>query len=411
MVCNGRMRIQLTAATLLAALVAAAPAAAAPAAAGRSPRLPDCATAGTSIAASSTARVYALRGAFFACRYGVRRRVRLGSDGECQGDFRATKPRLAGRYVGWVQTTCNLDASDDSVQIADLIRGRVVWSSVAATGDTATSNREVTTYVRDFEMGADGTAVFVGVFDAGGETTRVDSPLDQVQLRALDRSSGDGSEIVDEGQEIVPGSVAATRFGFYYRKGETAIFRDLDLSATEREAADGAARQRRCTPRRSRTVTASAVARVFELPNNELYACLYSRPRSVFVGTTDDCDEDSIGRDHVLAGRFVAWVRQECRVTVDAETVHVDDLKTGERVHATQADGVLVRRLVVNTKGSVAWIAAAGDQLQVWRADRVTGLNGELVDQGVDVDPDSLALAGGTFYWRKGASAQSATLR
>ena len=71
-----------------------------------------------------------------------------------------------------------------------------------------------------------------------------------MQLRALSRNSGDGSEIVDEGQEIVPGSVALTRFGFYYRKGEAAIFRDLDLSATEREAADGAARQRRCAPRR-----------------------------------------------------------------------------------------------------------------------------------------------------------------
>jgi hypothetical protein len=421
------MRIRLTTAmALLVALVAAAPADA-----GRTPRLPDCATSGQSLAASSTARVYALRGSVFACRYGIRRRVRLGSDGECQGDFRASKPRLAGRYAGWVSTSCNLDASDDSVQIADLIRGRVVWSSVAATGDTATSNRDVTTFVRDFQMGADGTAVFLGVFDAGGDTLRVDSPLDLVQLRALSRDSGDGSEVVDEGQEIVPGSVALTRFGFFYRKGATSIFRDLDLSATEREAADGAARQRRCAPRRSRTVAATAGARVFELANNEMYACRYNRPRRVFVGTTDDCSDDSIGRDHVLAGRYVAYVSQECRVTTDDETVLVYDLNTGRRLHAGAAatgestqpafrQGALVRGMVMNSKGSVAWIGVYdGDgqpdtvaaELQVWRADRVTGLNGELIDQGADIDPGSLALAGDTVYWRDGPTAQSATLR
>src|SRR5918995_1540253 len=86
--------------------------------------------------------------ALFACRYGAARRVRLGSDGECQGTSRASKPRLAGRYVGWVSTSCNLDASEEQARVFDLRAGRLKAASAAATGDFNTAERDVTTFIR-----------------------------------------------------------------------------------------------------------------------------------------------------------------------------------------------------------------------------------------------------------------------
>jgi hypothetical protein len=399
-----RLRLPLTV-FILGALALPHPATAA--------RVPSCATAGQTIAASTTARVYALRGATFACRYGATKRIRLGSDGECQGDFKPSKTRLAGRYVGWVSTSCNLDASDDTATVADLVTARVKWTSVAATGDTATSSRDVTTFIRDFELAPNGSVAFVGVFDAGGDTLRVDSPLDVVQLRFLKRDSSEGSEVVDEGQEIVAGSLALVGGGFYYRKSGQPIFVPRPTSGSTPRAADGAAQQRACAARGSRTLAANGTSRVYVLPNEDVFACRYAKGRRVLLGTVDDCIAGNVASRFRLAGRYVGYVSRECATTDDTDTVVVKELNGARTVHAAPATGSaatslpgasVVSELVMTAHGTAAWIGVR-DQPEVWVTSSGAGGGESRVDTGADIDRRSLALSGAGFYYRKGATA------
>jgi hypothetical protein len=264
--------------------------------------------------------------------------------------------------------------------------------------------------------------VFLGVFDAGGQTLRVDSPLDVVQLRVLSAAT---NEVADEGQQLGPRSVGLASGGFYYRKAGMAVFRPLATSGAAGRATDGAAQQRRCAPRRSKTLAATSTARVYSLPNNEIFACRYRNNRPVFLGTSDDCLDDHQARLFRLAGKYVAHVETECRVTAEEETVVVKDLTNGDRVHAAAAaqgvqtnpnrqPNVVVRDLVLNAKGEAAWIGlydadgeqtvdSADDDVQVYRMNSFR-FGGELVDDGQDIGLDSLALAGAGFYYRKGAS-------
>ena len=108
------------------------------------------------------------------------------------------------------------------MHLADLTTGRQKWSAPAAVGDPKV-DADVTTFVTGFAITPKGSAVWIGVFSAGGETNEVDSPLDQVEVRKLEAGSPKDGTQVDQGQDVKPGSLALDRHVFYYAKGTTAL--------------------------------------------------------------------------------------------------------------------------------------------------------------------------------------------
>ncbi len=175
-----------------------------------------------------------------------------------------------------------------------------------------------------------------------------------------------------------------------------------------------------CYPAHSRTLLATAQARVFETRTivehaHVTYGCLLHRRRPVRFYLPDF----PLGFGPiVLAGPYVAYGDySDCAASFcDPNSVVVQDLRTG---HVSFVDGSIriadVKDLVLEPSGSLAWISSAYDEsgsplpgLQVAAVEH--GGAPVILDSGSDIVPGSLALAGSTLYWTKGTTPQSAAL-
>jgi hypothetical protein len=189
----------------------------------------------------------------------------------------------------------------------------------------------------------------------------------------------------------------------------------------------------RCALKGSKALLANKDARVYQRSSDNLvFACLYKKNRRAKLGSATSCDTGSGAADYRLAGNYVAWVRSECGLDDTLSYIAVTDMTTGKVVQAAQAatpagsDGTgpnsAISDLVVNDKGSVAWIGsyeghgptapAPDDRRQVRKLEPGSPEGGTLVDSGPDIVEGSLGLTrtGAGFYYRKGATPKFAAL-
>ena len=197
-------RRSIAAAIAVAALCALV---AAPHAEAKTLRTPKCAAKHSkTVLASGSARVWTREATggrdVFACLYKKGRSYRLGFADECQNETQATDYRLAGSYIGYVETSCGLVSGDDGVVVRNLKTGKVKWAASAATG-TPAPNDEASTYVTDLELKRDGSIVWIGAYDANSSGMNQDK-----QVRKLEPNAPAGGVLVDQGIDVVTGSLA-----------------------------------------------------------------------------------------------------------------------------------------------------------------------------------------------------------
>ena len=180
-------------------------------------------------------------------------------------------------------------------------------------------------------------------------------------------------------------------------------------------------RHRTCYPKHTKTLVASAQARVFQTRKkveeaHVTYGCLLSRKHPYKFSLPDfPTGFDPI----VLAGRYVAYGDySDCAASFcDPNSIVVQNLRNG---HVRFVDGpglriATVYGLVLKRNGSVAWIASTFDQfgsllpgVQVVKVEH--GGSPVVLASGRGIATDSLALGGSTLYWTDGGVPHSAPL-
>jgi hypothetical protein len=143
-------------------------------------------------------------------------------------------------------------------------------------------------------------------------------------------------------------------------------------------------------------------------------------------------------RAFVLAGPIVAYLDLSISGSEEGTTTTeesrsfwlvVRDLRNGHIVHQVtttahvttahpveRGRGFFARNrpsgtFVVKRDGAVAWIAAAATSgVPRYDVRALDGAGNRLLAAGPEIDPHSLALAGGTLYWTQGGKPYSATL-
>ena len=201
-----------------------------------------------------------------------------------------------------------------------------------------------------------------------------------------------------------------------------AVVLALALTGPAPVGAQPSKRDRGCHPLHTRTLAATAHARVFasrrfipETRTRVTYGCLLSRTRPFRFYRADFPTGFA---PIALAGRYVAYgAYSDCAASFcDPNSVVLQDLKNGK---VRLADGPLrvadVSDLVLRAKGSLAWIGTSFDAqgavqpgVQVVKAER--GQPPVVLDAGLDVARGSLALAGTRLYWTKAGRPVSAPL-
>jgi hypothetical protein len=194
-----RKRLFATASVLGALLATAAPAQAT-----HAERTKCTARNAHTILKTETGRIFSVPGGdFFAkiygCLYSQNRRWFLGIDGDCDPGDAVDKFILIGRYVAFVETGCNIDSSQDYVNVRDLRTGRTKWRTVAATG---TSDGEPSTEVKDLVMSRTGSVAWIGEWDANSGGISTPEPNDDRQVRKLEPGAPRGGTLLDRGFEI-----------------------------------------------------------------------------------------------------------------------------------------------------------------------------------------------------------------
>jgi hypothetical protein len=169
-------------------------------------RAPCSAGHSTTLLQTKTARVYSVPrpggDTAYACLFKKRKAYRLGFTSECQNETQATDYRLAGRYIGYVTTSCELVSGTDDVVVRDLTTGHVKWAAAAATG-VQTGPDDPSTYVGDLAMKADGSVVWMGIYDVDSSGKNQNN-----QVRKLEPGAPAGGTLVDSGTDVDADSLA-----------------------------------------------------------------------------------------------------------------------------------------------------------------------------------------------------------
>ena len=140
----------------------------------------------------------------YGCLYSKNRRYFLGIEGDCDPGPAIDQLRVSGRYVAYVQSFCNIDASDDYVVVQDLRTGRIKWRAIAATGQRGDS--EPSTLVGDLVLSRTGSVAWIADWDANSGSSTPD-PNDDRQVRKLEPGAPAGGTLLDAGLGIEQGSL------------------------------------------------------------------------------------------------------------------------------------------------------------------------------------------------------------
>ena len=221
-----RTRTAVALAAVVAVSIAALPGSAA---AARKKPAKCSASRSTTIAQTKDVRVYSQpkkddydQG--YACLYKTGKRVLLANVEECMGTDKASSFEIAGHYVGWVSTSCGLDEGTSQVVVTDVAKGKNVVRGSGAV--PANPNADLySTSVRDLVVSPTGAAAWIGTYSrSSGDTP---TPDDRIQVSKAAPGGMPGGTLVDSGPDIVTGSLALSSTGFYYRKGTTPLFEEL----------------------------------------------------------------------------------------------------------------------------------------------------------------------------------------
>jgi hypothetical protein len=122
----------------------------------------------------------------------------------------------------------------------------------------------------------------------------------------------------------------------------------------------------------------------------------------------------------VLAGTVAAYdVGRSASFGSSSHEIWVRNLRTGTLIYrmpnglpAEPGDIGLgdTTAIVVKGDGSVAWIVRAGGRLGSIQVRSVDKTGSHVLATSPEINPDSLALAGGTLYWTQGGKPASAVL-
>jgi hypothetical protein len=170
---------------------------------------------------NTAARVYG-------CMYSRNRRHLLGVDGDCD-PHSIGEVKVRGRYAAYVESFCNIDASDDYVTVKDLKTGQNKYRAIAATGE---SNGEPSTIVTDFVLSSSGSVAWIADWQAQSGGTP--DPNDNRQVRKLEPGAPQGGTLLDSGTQIEPRSLALgsrTSAGYawlYWTKNGAAVAAKLN---------------------------------------------------------------------------------------------------------------------------------------------------------------------------------------
>lgn len=160
----------------------------------------------------------------YGCLYSRNRNYLIGIERDCDPGATVSKYVLAGRYVGYVQTNCNIDQSDDYVVVKDLTTGSDKYHVIAATGQESTF--PPSTLVRDLALSRTGSVAWIGDWDAHSGSSTPD-PNDDRQVRKMEPGSPEGGTLLDSGLSIDKRSLglsARTSGGYswlYWTKGDS----------------------------------------------------------------------------------------------------------------------------------------------------------------------------------------------
>jgi hypothetical protein len=182
------------------------------------------------------------------------------------------------------------------------------------------------------------------------------------------------------------------------------------------------AKKRPCKSRGSSTVVASDRARVFATHRDsdidgEYYACLYGRKRDKRLAVWRSSAGGS--RDGVAFQLFpsprthqlVAFAQIDCGFYDCGYIAKTIDLDTGKRKRLASGPGL--RSLRPAATGSLALIDDTSYPWEAgpsYRVRKVESRGTTVLDEGPDIDPASLAVAGSWVYWRRGSVTHTATI-
>jgi hypothetical protein len=113
----------------------------------------------------------------------------------------------------------------------------------------------------------------------------------------------------------------------------------------------------RCAPKGAKTKAKNSKMRVFAL-GGKVYGCLISTGKAVPIVTGGSVEGFTIRPLVLTRGLFVGFSDNELGEDSVISTVSLYNLKTGKRAYSKQVaqDGARVPGMVVNGKGSMAWM-------------------------------------------------------
>jgi hypothetical protein len=179
--------------------------------------------------------------------------------------------------------------------------------------------------------------------------------------------------------------------------------------------AQGDSAKRGCDARRGATLAANEQVRVYRVGGRRqfaAYGCFQRTGKVVYLGgqVVGEPPHESPAFDFLLSGRFVAVDNVVCEPDACRGPMTVHDLRTGAVRNSRRVDGAggVSQSWVLKRNGAIAWTRVLDGTFEVVKLDR----DGEaVIDQGDDVDVQSLALAGSTLYWTKAGVPRTAQLR
>lgn len=157
---------------------------------------------------SGSARVFVTprsdtTGRVYGCLYSKNRNFVLGIEGDCDPQS-VDQFVLAGRFVAYVESFCNIDASDDYVVVKDLRTGRNKYRTISATGQAP--DAEPSTLVSQLVLSRTGSVAWIADWDANSGSS-TPHPNDDRQVRKLEPGAPAGGTLLDSGLGVEEGSL------------------------------------------------------------------------------------------------------------------------------------------------------------------------------------------------------------
>lgn len=194
----------------------------------------------------------------------------------------------------------------------------------------------------------------------------------------------------------------------------------LAIAALLLASAAPAGAAKKCNPKGSRTLTKNSVMSVYKgrssKDTTKVYGCLVKTGKAVLIDSTNDPFGFSLKPLVLTRGLAVGFSDNEGGGDRASSTVKLYNLKTGKRALSapTKTDGFEVSGMVVNGKGSMAWIENDPDtplhSPTLVRSFDSQGLR--VLDTSLDIDTRSLTISksGTLVTWTNAGTKKSASL-